>query len=41
MANCSAGNRPSELLGGDLARDAIVLCQKQADAVKSGAIVTV
>jgi predicted dehydrogenase len=41
MAKCAAANRPSSLLGGDLARDAIVLCHKQTEAVRTGAIVTV
>jgi predicted dehydrogenase len=29
-------NRPSSLLGGDLARDAIILCHKQTESVKKG-----
>jgi len=41
MARCAAANRPSSLLGGDLARDAIVLCHKQTEAVRSGAVVKV
>ena len=41
MANCAAANRPSLLLGGDLARDAIVLCHKQTEAVRTGTIVKV
>ena len=29
-------NQPSAILSGDLARDAIILCQKQAESVKKG-----
>jgi hypothetical protein len=29
-------NRPSALLDGDLARDAIILCHKQTESVKKG-----
>jgi predicted dehydrogenase len=36
-----AANRPSELLGGDLARDAIVLCHKQSESAQRGAVVEV
>ena len=41
MVCCAEANQPSTLLGGELARDAIVLCQKQAEAVRSGAIVAI
>jgi predicted dehydrogenase len=41
MARCAQANQPSSLLGGDLARDAIVLCHKQTEAVRSGGIVKV
>ncbi len=41
MANCAAQNQSSTLLGGELARDAITLCHKQTEAVKSGKIVKV
>jgi predicted dehydrogenase len=34
-------NRPSALLGGELARDAIVLCHRQTEAVRTGERVTV
>lgn len=37
VAECAAANRSSTLLGGELARDAIVMCQKQAESVVSGA----
>jgi predicted dehydrogenase len=36
LAKCVTANRPSQLLGGDLARDAIVLCHKQTESVRSG-----
>jgi predicted dehydrogenase len=35
MLTCLAKNKTSPLLGAALARDAIVLCQKQADAVRT------
>jgi predicted dehydrogenase len=41
VARCAQANRSSPLLAGDMARDAIVLCQKQTEAVRSGTIVTV
>jgi hypothetical protein len=41
VAKCAAANRPSSLLGGDLARDAVVLCHKQTEAVRTGKIVKV
>lgn len=41
VANCAAENRPSPLLGGDLARDAVVLCHKQTEAVRTGKVVKV
>jgi predicted dehydrogenase len=41
MAQCAAGNRGSSLLGGELARDAIVLCHKQTESVRSGNAVKV
>ena len=33
-------NQPSDLLGGQLARDALVLCHKECDSVHSGQPVT-
>ncbi|GIW92240.1 MAG: oxidoreductase [Pirellulaceae bacterium] len=36
-----ASGQPSQLLGGDLARDAIILCQCQSDSVRQQKIVTV
>jgi predicted dehydrogenase len=41
VLTCIKQNEPSSLLGGDLARDAIVLCHKQTAAVKSGKVVKV
>jgi predicted dehydrogenase len=41
MASCAATNRPSPLLGGDLARDAVVLCHRQTEAVRTGKVVKV
>jgi len=41
VARSIASKKPSALLGGDLARDAIVLCHKQTEAVKSGKIVRI
>lgn len=41
VARCAGANQQSSLLGGDLARDAIVLCHKQTEAVQSGGIVKV
>jgi predicted dehydrogenase len=41
VANCVQENRPSQLLGGDLARDAIVLCHAQTQSVRTGQKVTV
>jgi hypothetical protein len=36
VAQSLKSGRPSALLSGDLARDAIVLCHKQTQAVRSG-----
>ena len=36
VARCVKTNTPSGLLGGDLARDAIVLCHKQTESVVKG-----
>jgi predicted dehydrogenase len=33
------GNRPSELLGGGLARDALAICQRETESVQSGRLV--
>ena len=41
VAQCLKSGKPSELLSGSLARDAIVLCHKQQAAVKSGKTVRV
>jgi predicted dehydrogenase len=41
MANSIESNRPSAILGGELARDAITLCQKQTESVKSGQAVSI
>ena len=41
VARCIDSNTPSQLLGAELARDAIVLCQKQTESVKSGATVSI
>jgi predicted dehydrogenase len=41
VVSCIKKNRPSELLGAELARDAIVLCHKQTEAVRKGTIVKV
>jgi hypothetical protein len=41
VAQCAAANRRSSLLGGELARDAVVLCHKQTEAVRTGKVVTV
>jgi hypothetical protein len=41
VARCVLKNEPSPLLGGDLARDALVLCHKQTESVRSGKIVPV
>jgi predicted dehydrogenase len=38
--SCESG-RPSKLLGGELARDAIVLCHKQTESVRKGKTVAV
>ncbi len=34
VANCVARNEPSAMLSGDLARDAIIICQQQTEAVR-------
>lgn len=36
VAKAVKANRPSEVLSGDLARDAILLCHKQAESVRRG-----
>ena len=41
VARCAAANRPSRVLGGDLARDAVVLCHCQTESVRTGKVVTV
>ncbi|ADB17676.1 oxidoreductase domain protein [Pirellula staleyi DSM 6068] len=41
VAKCIASETPSAILSGDLARDAIVLCHKQQQSVKSGKSVRV
>lgn len=41
VANCLKKNQPSQLLGAELARDAIILCHKQTDAVKTGKLIKV
>lgn len=41
MARSIESGQPSAILGGDLARDAIILCQKQSESVKTGAPVAV
>src|SRR5262245_1392982 len=40
VSSCKRG-RPSELLGGDLARDSIVLCHTQTESVRKGKTVAV
>jgi predicted dehydrogenase len=41
VARCAAANRPSRILGGDLARDAVALCHCQTESVRTGKVVTV
>jgi predicted dehydrogenase len=41
VVKCVEANQPSPSLSGDLARDAIILCHKQTDSVKSGAAVKI
>jgi hypothetical protein len=41
VAQCVKSGRPFTLLAGDLARDAIVLCHRQQQSVKSGKTVKV
>jgi predicted dehydrogenase len=41
VAQSITSGKPSALLSGDLARDAIVLCHKQTQAVKSGKTVKI
>lgn len=41
VVRCVRKNTPSTILGADLARDAILLCHKQAESVKKRAIVKV
>lgn len=38
VVKCVEANRPSSVLSGDLARDAIILCHKQTESVKSGGL---
>lgn len=41
VAACIKKGRPSTILNADLARDAIILCHKQTEAVKKGTVVRV
>jgi predicted dehydrogenase len=41
VLKCIRSGKPSGILSGDLARDAVVLCQKQAESVASGRLVKV
>lgn len=41
VVKCVEANRPSSVLSGDLARDAIILCHKQTESVKSGGLVKI
>ena len=41
VANCISENRPSKILGGELARDAIVLAERQVTSVKTASPVSV
>ena len=41
MARSIQSGQPSAIIGGDLARDAIILCQKQAESVKTGRPVSI
>jgi predicted dehydrogenase len=41
VARCTAANRPSRILDGDLARDAVVLCHCQTESVQTGKAVAV
>jgi predicted dehydrogenase len=41
VVDCVKKNCPSSLLGADLARDAIILCHKQTEAVKKRTVVKV
>jgi hypothetical protein len=41
VIKCSEANQPSATLSGDLARDAIILCHKQTEAVKAGKVVEI
>jgi predicted dehydrogenase len=41
VVRCLESGRPSAILAGDLARDAIVLCHRQTEAVRSGRPVSV
>jgi hypothetical protein len=36
VARAAAENCPSELLAGELARDAITICQREADSLATG-----
>jgi len=40
MATSIESNHPSSVLSGDLARDAIIICHKQTESVKSGTQIT-
>lgn len=39
--DCIKRNQPSSLLGGDIARDAVILCHKQTESVRTGKTVRV
>ena len=41
VVKCIEANQPSATLSGDLARDAIVLCHKQTESVKTGGLVKI
>jgi predicted dehydrogenase len=41
VARCIHSGRPSEILGGRLARDAVLMCHKQTESARSGRIVRI
>lgn len=41
VVRCVSANEPSDVLSGDLARDAIVLCHKQTESVKTASTVEI
>lgn len=41
VTKCVRGGKPSTILAGDLARDAVVLCNKQTESAKKGKLVKV